>query len=61
VTVALSVPVVERVNRQFTQGVFWLRFDTAVWVDAPVKVKVKEQSGWAASGKAMSAAQARRR
>lgn len=41
--------MVEKVMRQFTQGVFPLRLDTAVWVAFPVKVKVNEQSGgvWA--------------
>jgi hypothetical protein len=45
VTVALRVPVVERVSLQFTQGVPPLRFETAVWVATPVNLKVKEQSG----------------
>ena len=43
-TVALRLPVVERVNRQFTHGVFPLRFETA-WVATPVNLNVKEQSG----------------
>ena len=64
--------MVERVNRQFTQGVPPLRFETAVWVATPVNLKVKEQSGvcayatcgWMGLGwpvKIQSATMARRR
>jgi len=47
VTVELSVPVVERVKRQLTQGEPepLERFACPVWVALPVKVKVKLQSG----------------
>jgi hypothetical protein len=45
VAVVVNVPVVLKVTRQLTQGVFPLKFDCDAWVASVVKVKVKEQSG----------------
>ena len=44
-TVELNVPVVEKVTRQLTHGVFPLKLATLFPAESPLKVKVKEQSG----------------
>jgi len=56
VTVVASVPVVVKVIRQLTHGVWLLKLETPVCVASPCAVKVKVQSGWAAAGKAPNTA-----
>ena len=56
-TVDVRVPVTEYVIRQFTQGVWPLRFELEVRFASVVKVRVNAQSvSCAARGKAMNAA-----